>query len=269
MLRRIAFRIGIGDWLANGVEFCAKQLGQDAENVLMALKGSPILSSDPRSGSLSEALGILVNPRGGDDLNTTHTLVDSFPEWARLRGWSPDEFLRWWRDWLDMPLKLKRTLFGDPLRSTALDNRDPEGKPDLVCWYSKLVALYDSLGLCMFPVNLLGAWGPTHMANLCSSYLGIDYSPEDVMHIGERVATLMKSFSVKHSCRDGREAWPDRFYNEPLPEGPMKGQRLSRIVMEDLTKTYYALMGWDYQTGKPHLETLVRLGLQDIADDIW
>ena len=88
MLRRIAFRVGIGDLLAEGVECCAKKLGQEAENTLITLKGSPILASDPRSGSLAEALGILVSPRGGDDLSSTHTIIDSCPEWARSRGWS-------------------------------------------------------------------------------------------------------------------------------------------------------------------------------------
>ena len=165
-----------------------------------------------------------------------------------------------------MPPEVKRAVFGDQLRSTALDNRDPRGKPELVGWYSKLVASYDSLGLCMFPVSQLGAWGPTHMADLCSSYLGIDYSPEDVVLVGERVATLKQSFVMRYGWHSGHEAWPDRFHDEPLPDGPRAGQTLSRKVMQELRSAYYMLMGWDPETGTPLAKTLERLGVTETVD---
>jgi aldehyde:ferredoxin oxidoreductase len=32
---------------------------------------------------------------------------------------------------------------------------------------------------------------------------------------------------------------------------------------------YYELMGWDKKTGKPWRCTLNRLGLEEVAEDIW
>ena len=267
MLRKICYREGIGDLIADGLDSCASHLGHRATESLTTLGGSPILASDPRSGSLSEALGILVNPRGGDDLNSTHTVVDTVPQWARSRGWTRGEFLRWWSEWLDMPSEVKTSLFGDPPSDEALDPRNPQGKPELVSWYAKLVALYDSLGLCMFPIGLLGAWGPTHMASLCSSFIGTEYSPTDALATGERVAALMRCFSLRFDEGERETAWPTRFYQEALDRGPAEGGRLSRRLMTALVRQYYRRMQWDEETGRPKPETLQRLGLGFLVDD--
>jgi aldehyde:ferredoxin oxidoreductase len=39
--------------------------------------------------------------------------------------------------------------------------------------------------------------------------------------------------------------------------------------MEILLEEYYAHRGWDWETGKPSRDTLVSLGLPDIAEDLW
>ena len=62
--------------------------------------------------------------------------------------------------------------------------------------------------------------------------------------------------------------WPDRFYEEPLPEGPSKGAVLSRDVMERLLDEYYELRGWDKRTSFATREKLVELGLNDVADEL-
>jgi len=36
-----------------------------------------------------------------------------------------------------------------------------------------------------------------------------------------------------------------------------------------MIKDYYKLMGWDEETGKPRRQTLLKLGLEDVAKDLW
>jgi aldehyde:ferredoxin oxidoreductase len=46
---------------------------------------------------------------------------------------------------------------------------------------------------------------------------------------------------------------PERFFTEPIPEGPDKGAVLSRKEVEDTLDEYYELRGWDKATGLPTL----------------
>jgi aldehyde:ferredoxin oxidoreductase len=36
-----------------------------------------------------------------------------------------------------------------------------------------------------------------------------------------------------------------------------------------MMENYYKLMGWDIKTGKPFAETLNKLGLENVARDMW
>jgi len=72
-----------------------------------------------------------------------------------------------------------------------------------------------------------------------------------------------------YTARDGRtrkdDIWPDRFFTEPLPEGPAKGAVLSREFIERILDEYYELRQWDLKTGLPTVEKLKNLDMQDIA----
>jgi len=45
----------------------------------------------------------------------------------------------------------------------------------------------------------------------------------------------------------------------------VKGQVVELEMMLD---KYYELRGWDKETGLPKKETLLRIGLQDVAEDL-
>ena len=48
------------------------------------------------------------------------------------------------------------------------------------------------------------------------------------MKSGEKVFTLVKAFTIRQGLTRKDDDWPDRFYVEPLPDGPAKGAILSR-----------------------------------------
>ena len=57
----------------------------------------------------------------------------------------------------------------------------------------------------------------------------------------------------------------DRFYEEPVPDGPCEGAVISRETIDKVLDEYYEVRGWDKNMGVPTREKLSELGLDDIA----
>ena len=88
------------------------------------------------------------------------------------------------------------------------------------------------------------------------------------MEMGEKVYTLHKAYTIREGLTRKDNAWHDRFYSEPFPEGSAKGYVLSRKEVDDTLDEYYELRGWDKERGLPSAKKLNDLGLQDIAQDL-
>ncbi|MBU2499276.1 MAG: aldehyde ferredoxin oxidoreductase C-terminal domain-containing protein [Proteobacteria bacterium] len=63
IVKKIAYREGIGDILADGLKFAARRMGREAEKYAMTSKGVAITSYEPR-GSLKDAIQLAVIPFG-------------------------------------------------------------------------------------------------------------------------------------------------------------------------------------------------------------
>jgi aldehyde:ferredoxin oxidoreductase len=48
--------------------------------------------------------------------------------------------------------------------------------------------------------------------------------------------------------------------NETLPDGPAKGQKITKEILDKMLDEYYDLRGWD-ENGIPRKEKLEELGL--------
>ena len=88
------------------------------------------------------------------------------------------------------------------------------------------------------------------------------------MRFGEKVFTILKAYNIRQGLTRKDDSWPDRFFNEQMPEGPAKGAILSRDTIEQVLDEYYELRGWDKKTGLPGAEKLNELGLYDIVADL-
>ena len=269
LLKKIAYREGIGDLLAEGSAAAARKIGGAAEKYCMTVKGMEIISIDPRTRTWVEILGNLTGHRGGDDLDTTHSVYDErVAGWAKQAGWSDDKYLRWLVDWIDMPVTLKRQIFGEPPRTEFFSRECLEGKAALVKWQGEFTSLVNSLGLCLMPTNYSRAMGPTHFARLYASHTGRSMTPSELMQTGERIFNLMRVFNVRQGFA-GRDAdWPERFYKEPWPTGASKGNLAPREKINTLLDEYYQLRGWNKKTAIPTRKKLVELGLDDAIAEL-
>ncbi len=135
-----------------------------------------------------------------------------------------------------------------------LDPQETAGKAQWVKIFQDLTAVIDSTGLCLFTSFALGA---EDYAQLLSAATGFNYTVEEMLLCGERIWNLERLFNLKAGLDPSKDTLPDRFLQEPLPEGPQKGAvvRLSEMLPE-----YYRERGWD-PSGRPTEEKLRELGL--------
>jgi aldehyde:ferredoxin oxidoreductase len=97
-----------------------------------------------------------------------------------------------------------------------------------------------------------------------SNYLhassGASFSKGDFFKIAERIETLIRMFNNREGFTRKDDTLPYRTLNEPLPDGPAKGQCIGEENLNKMIDEYYALRGWD-ASGIPTKETLKKHGL--------
>jgi aldehyde:ferredoxin oxidoreductase len=85
--------------------------------------------------------------------------------------------------------------------------------------------------------------------------------------VGERIVTVTRAFNVREGIRRIDDTLPERFFREPLQEGPSKGLVLNKDEFQKMLDEYYEISGWD-ENGIPTEAKLLKLGLSDISEDI-
>jgi len=136
----------------------------------------------------------------------------------------------------------------------AVDPQELESKPTWVKAFQDLTAVIDSCGLCLFSSFALGA---DLYNDLINAATGFTNSVEELMATGERIWNLEKLFNIKSGLTVADDTLPKRLLEEPLTEGPNKGQVHH---LDQLLPRYYDLRGWDAE-GTPTQEKLVGLGI--------
>ena len=190
------------------------------------------------------------------------------PGWASEKGWSKEKYFEWFYDWLDIFEEVKEQIFDVPPRLEALDARSPMGKAALTKWFGEITSVFNSLDSCLFASNTFAAVGPTHLAKLYSACTGWDITSKEIMKAGERIFNMMKAYMVREGFSRKDDDWPDRFYDEAVPDGPSKGAILRRDDVQRLLDEYYEVMRWDKSSGFQIKENLIELGLEEVASEL-
>jgi len=119
-----------------------------------------------------------------------------------------------------------------------LDPQELAGKPDWVIIFQNLTAAIDSIGMCLFTSFALGLEDYTDLVNAAT---GFGLQPEEVLKVGDRIWNLERLFNLKAGITPDMDTLPDRFFKEPIPDGPHKG---AVSQMRKLLPEYYAKRGW-------------------------
>jgi len=244
LIKRIAFRQGIGNILAEGVKKASEIIGQNSDQWAIQIKGLEYSRAEIRA-RMGYALALAVNPRGGDHLHSQVYAENGSSLEARA---------------------LIKKICGDEKYANPLLT---EKRAEIVRWHEDCYAVSDSLGMCTF-CTLGGGYliTPKIMSKLFTALTGIKISESELMKIGRKIINIEKAFNVREGVDRRDDIPPKRFFCEPIKSGPFKGQKLNRNSFNEMLNNYYKLHGWSIKNGWPTYKTLESLSLTDIADEL-
>jgi len=125
--------------------------------------------------------------------------------------------------------------------------------------------IINTAGLCQF--GYFGADSVNHIAKFMSAVTGWDYSVDELLKAGERIANMRHVMNLREGINPLEWKVSPRIIGKPPQEtGPLAG------VTADIEAQNYWNLGaldWDKTTTKPSEKKLLELGLEDIAKDLW
>ena len=253
LLDRIVRREGIGDVLANGTYWAAREIGNGAE----AYDHNTIKKHEQLPLKLS-----MLNPiyflmySTGEKINITQ-IEGQFPQAPFPKREQREEFVK---DWIQVPDdRFKEYFLNWELRG---ENSIPyyptvEMTCDIVDWQEQMHYIDDALGQCAglssFPLK-----PPYHIHNypkFISAGTGIDMDEKKLTKAAKRYRTLVRAINIRRGMRRKDEKPPANHWKKRFPE-----------LEEQLLDGYYKLKGWN-NDGIPTQESLNELGLDYVAED--
>lgn len=131
-----------------------------------------------------------------------------------------------------------------------------EGKAQMVKEMFDERAILHSLVVCDFHTSALPI-PMTQYAEFVTAVTGQEYSMDDWSRAADRIETTIRVLNVQEGLTRIDDTLPPRLLDEPLPDGPAKGQLFGREGLDTMLDEYYSLRGWGRQ-GMPLPETLDR-----------
>ena len=145
-----------------------------------------------------------------------------------------------------------------------IDNRyEYSGKGQTSRVVSAITHCVNSGGLCLFASVIFRG---DHFTSFFNSVMGTDYTLEDLLAIGDRIATLRIAFNLREGMRNVDFKVPGRVLGDP----PLKSGATAKVTVDNETQVrdYLEAMGWNPQTGVPTRQCLERLGLEFVAEEL-
>lgn len=234
LIEDMAERRGLGNLLAESCQ-AVRFFGEQSKDYLIAIKGLP--QSDPHDVRYikSFALGIAVASRGADHLRNRPTLD--------IMGLSPE---------------MTEKIYG---RVISPDPTAYETKETMVYYHENMYIVTDCMGICKFICH--GFNSPhllknEHFATLIKDATGLEFSPEDLLEVGKRVADLERIINQREGITKADDTLPKRYFEEEMPNGRTRGHKIDRQKFDQLLLRYYHLRNWD-EEGRPAPERLAEI----------
>jgi benzoyl-CoA reductase subunit BamB len=253
LLDRIVQREGIGDVLANGTYWAAKEIGNGADEYAHnCIKKHEQL---PLKLSMLNPIYFLMYATG-EKINITQ-IEGQFPQAPFPTREEREAFVK---DWFQVPdEKFKQYFLDWELRG---ENSIPYYPTvdmccDIVDWQEKMHYIDDALGMCAglssFPLK-----PPYHIHNypkFISAGAGIDMDEDKLSKAAKRYRTLVRAINIRRGMRRKDDKPPKNHWKKRFPE-----------LEKELLDTYYKFKGWN-NDGIPTKESLHDLDLDYVSED--
>ncbi|MBI5969216.1 MAG: aldehyde ferredoxin oxidoreductase family protein [Deltaproteobacteria bacterium] len=235
MIRKIAFREGFGDILADGVQRAAQKIGRGAEKYAMHIKGQELPMHDPR-GKHGLTLSYATSPTGADHIEAPHD-TSFLSETPMLKAAKPAGVL-------------------EPTSALELGPR----KIRQFVHTQQIWNFFNSLGVCNFAAAPYTAFPLVMLAEAVEAVTGWNTSLFELMELGERTITMARMFNMREGLSSKDDYLPERLF-ESLEKGTPREKRVAKEDFVNALRLYYEAMGWDPKTGVPTEGRLSHLGL--------
>lgn len=251
LVEKIVRREGIGDLLANGVYWAARQIGRGAEaydhNTTKKFEQVPI-----KLGKMNPPYFLMLAT--GEKMTITQ-IEGSFPQDPLPTREEREEFVK---QWVALP--------NDQIKEIFLQwERRHEISIDASClicdWNEIMHYIDDAVGLCAYLSSFDGQYGgrpPYHIHNIpriISLAAGIQLDEEGLWQIAARNRNLVRALNVRRGLRRKDERPPQDHW-----------QVRDHAFEQKLLDAYYEFKGWT-NDGIPTVEKLTELGLGYVGDD--
>jgi Aldehyde:ferredoxin oxidoreductase len=250
LVEKIVRREGIGDALANGVYWAARQIGKGAEafdhNTMKKFEQVPL-----KLGTINYPYFLMYAT--GEKMNITQIegsypqipIADKEERAAFVARWeaAPERFKKWYMEW-------------EPRTHPSV-----EAAVNIADWNETMHYVDDAIGTCAFLSSFRGQFGgqpPYHIHNLpgfISDAVGIDLDEDGLWRIARRNRNLIRALNIRRGMRRIDEAPPADHWKKRDPEMETK-----------LLDTYYEFKGWT-NDGIPTKQTLDELNLEYVSED--
>jgi aldehyde:ferredoxin oxidoreductase len=251
LLEIITRREGIGDILANGVYWAARQIGKGAEkydhNTVKKFEQLPI-----KLGKVNPPYFLMIAT--GEKMSITQ-IEGSFPQDPLPTVEQRQEFVN---NWVATPHEKFKEWF---LRWEKRNEISNEASCAITDWNEAMHYIDDSLGLCGFVSSFRGQFGGKtgyHVWNipeLISLSTGLDFDKDKLWKTFQRIRTLVRAVNVRRGLRRKDERPPEDHW-------AVRDEKSEQKLLDD----YYGFKGWT-SDGIPTKETLDKLDLNYVSED--
>ena len=230
MIEEIAFNRGFGKILGLGTRQASKIIGKQSTSFAPHVKGMDMMEAEPR-GMPGWALMFAVSSRGADHMRAYDV--------SQMMPFSDEDLIR-----IGGTSKVK-------------DMLNIEGKGRSVAFFENIRAVADSMEVCRFVAR--GKLGfPENLVAMLNMVTGLEFTPEELYTVGERIVNLERLFNLKAGMTVADDTLPDRYLQEPLPDGSAEGRT---VPLQKMLEEYYSVRDWDMKTGYPSKAKLRSLDL--------
>lgn len=277
LLRKIAYREGIGDLLAEGTCRAADRCfeGRGKEFLLRMYPGAPEAPlgqvghwdghygwGPPFPHWLVSALIWTFDTRDpGSD--TLHAFTNRVTSWAKEYSGILTRS--------EMAAAAKRVYGTEGAYDPGVSYNPPSAKVRPAIWHTNRGCVVSSLVVCeqffpkIFSLNTKGYYGDTSLeSKLLSAATGEDFTEALLDEAGERIFNLERAIEVRYGRTREDDERMIPFFEQP----DSNGVKMSRPRFLRLMDEYYRMRGWSPRTGIPSRAKLEDLGLKDVAKEL-
>lgn len=251
LIEKIVHRDGIGDILANGVYWAARQIGRGAEkydhNTTKKFEQLPI-----KLGKLNPPYFLMIAT--GEKMAITQ-IEGSFPQDPLPTREEREEFVK---RWVAPPDDRFKKWFLEWEKRHEISN---EASCAICDWNEAMHYIDDSIGLCGFLSSFRGQFGGGvvyHIHNIphiVSLATGMELDKDGLWKIFQRNRNLVRALNVRRGLRRKDERPPEDHWK-------VRDHEFEQKLLDD----YYEFKGWTKE-GIPTKETLDKLGLDYVSKD--